>query len=80
MNPWEESRNGLYGNDERLGKIPMYEEFKKIRNIKSVRKDYICEFCEGKIHKGDSCQYWVGIDQYFNGKFYYWRICKECAV
>jgi hypothetical protein len=79
MNPYEIPWSGYYENDERLGKIPIYKEFMKIRNIKNVRKDHVCEFCKGKISKGDSCQYWVGIDQFIDGKFYYYRVCKECT-
>jgi hypothetical protein len=65
----------FYQDDERLGKVPLYPPFMKVRKIKQSRKEFTCEFCNGKIHKGSSCEYWVGIDL---GKFYYYRICNEC--
>jgi len=68
---------GYYENDERLGKIPMYNRFLKIRKIKSVKKEHKCEFCEQPIYIGDSCENWVGIDQ-FDGKFFSHRVCNKC--
>lgn len=66
----------FYNNDERLGRIPTYPPFMKIRQVRESRKNFICEFCNEMIQKGNSCQYWVGTDL---GKFYYYRVCKKCS-
>lgn len=66
-----------YENDERLGKIPSYSSitFTRVRPIKKSRVETECEFCQSPIHKGESCQYWSGIDW---GKFFYYRVCSKC--
>jgi hypothetical protein len=70
----------FYEDDERLGRIPMYNNitnpFIKIRTIPKAKEVHKCEYCNGSINIGESCEYWVGRDL---GKFYYYRVCNKCT-
>jgi hypothetical protein len=65
----------FYDNDERNGRIPVYNDFSRSRHIGKTKKEYLCESCERAIPAGSSCQYWVGI---LDRKFYYYRLCYKC--